>query len=1388
MAFVLVQHLDPHHQSQLAEILSRSTSLPVHESTNDELVKPDRVYVIPRNRNLTLVQGVLKVLPRDRTARLPRPIDSFFESLAQDCRERAVGVVLSGTANDGTMGLEAIKAEGGITFAQDDSAKYDSMPRSAVAAGCVDMVLSPAEIARELARIGKHPYVLGSAALLPGPGAGAAEGAGLDATDHEDDDTALPSGGKGSQRTDGQEAPAEAQGSNDNHSIQAGQDGYEKILLLLRKHSGVDFSLYRSSTIQRRVLRRLVLSKRRSLEEYAAFLRGNTKELDALYSDVLISVTSFFRNPETFEILEHKVLPQILKERDDDPVRCWVLGCSTGQEAYSIAIAFAEVAEKASRSRGLQIFATDLNEALLTKARDGLYAKSLANDISPERLRRFFVEEEGGYRVSKSIRESVVFARQNLIADPPFSRMDLISCRNLLIYLESDLQRKALPTFHYALKPRGFLVLGASESIGTFGDLFEAVDKRHKVFSKKPTPTPALALPTRKHNSAAPDDSSAPLPVRKPEASTARDGTRELNAQREADRITISQFGPPGVLVNADLQILQFRGPTSAFLEPPVGKATLDVLRMAREGLMLPLRRAINRAKKTGKPTRVDDVHVKRNGKSRAMSVEVIPLKNLRERCFLILFEQPHEAGGERDSEASPPAVVRASSPRSEEQRRIAQLEAELAELREYDQSMQDSKDAANEELQAANEEVQSANEELQSINEELETSKEELESANEELTTVNDEMSNRYIELGRLNDDLVNLQVSTKVAVLLLGRDLSIRRFSPQAETQLDLLAADLGRPIGQVRHRLLDEAGAPFDLEELAGAVVTGLREQEREVVDRSGRWISLRARPYLTRDNKVDGVTVVLADIDTLKRSEQAMGAARDYAERIVDTVREPLLVLDRDLRIQRASRAFFRVFGVAEAATIGQLVYEIGNRQWDIPRLRQVLAEVGASNATVEDFEVEHEFESIGLRTMLLNARRIQDPLMGSPHILLAIEDISERKRAEQALRDSETQLRLSSGALADAAARRHEFLAMLGHELRNPLSALAYGLEQLGQTPADEARFKEVRAMMVRQVQHIGSMLDQLLDIARVVSGKVELSKGPVDLSEVVRSAVEAVTPLLEARKHQITVTLPPRDHPAVVMGDPIRLIQVVENLLTNAAKYTDQAGRIAVTLTANGNNARIAVRDNGIGIDAELLPHIFEVFTQGPRALDRSQGGLGLGLPLVRSLVEMHGGQVGGESGGAGHGSEFVVTLPRTRANQSADQGSARAARERPKPRKDRPLRILVVDDQEDIANVLANLLQKTGHQTLAVADGEAALQALGTFNPQVVLLDLGLPRMDGYEVARRLRQENGGTKILLIAASGYSEDKARLKEAGFDHHLLKPLDMKKLLSLLAAA
>ena len=1003
--FVLVQHLDPQHDSALTQLLARTTAMPVQEATNHLRVEANHVYIIPPNATLAITRGVLRLQPRARDGRSSRAIDHFLESLALDLRERAIGVILSGSATDGTLGLEAIKAEGGLTFAQDGSARYDSMPRSAAAAGCVDFVLAPGKIARELARIARHPLVAAGSAGRRIP------------------------------------LPAHSVTSAANHPTlpaapEAEQAGYQKILQLLYNHSGVDFSLYKTTTIHRRVTRRAVLNRSETLAKYAGFLQGNPKELDALYSDSLINVTSFFRNPEAFTILKQKVFAPLLRQRDDEPIRVWVLGCSTGQEAYSMAMAYAEAAGKVRRPRPLQVFATDLNEANLQKARQGFYAKSLAQDLSPERLRRFFLEEPDGYQVIKSIREQVVFARHNLISDPPFSRMDLISCRNLMIYLEPSLQKKAVPAFHYALKPAGALLLGASESVGGFSDLFAPLDKKNKLFVKKAAPPQSFQLPVKSRP-------GRPRPAAAPPALAYRAGPAavfqsELNAEREADRVTVNQFAPPSVLIDDRFQILQFRGPTGSFLEPPTGKASFDLMKMAREGLMLPLRATISLAQRQNGTARKENVPFNQDGRTRAVHLEVVPLKNLKEPRFLVLFEDatfplPAPAAEAAAGAAIPPRRPKAKADSS----RIIGLERDLAETRDYLQSIQEHQESANEELQASHEEGQSANEELQSLNEELETSKEELESTNEELTTVNEEMVSRNAELNRVNSDLTNLQASAKLVIVLLGRDLSIRRFSTEAKKQFHLLSTDVGAPFRHIRHNL----DFP-ELEQFMTEVIVSVRERECEVRDREGHWYSLRVSPYLTADNKVDGAVLVLVDINSLKTIEQEATNARDFSEAIIDTARDPLLILDSSFRIHKANQSYFKSFATSAKAILNRSLFDINRGQWDLPALRLQLKKILPKRTSFDDLEVTLPGTRGGRRTLLLNGRTLSQAPGHREKILLGIQDVTEILHFQARLRKSELRYRRLFEAAQDG-------ILMLDPATRKITEANPYIVKLLG---------------------------------------------------------------------------------------------------------------------------------------------------------------------------------------------------------------------------------------------------------------------------------------------------------------------------------------------------
>jgi two-component system, chemotaxis family, CheB/CheR fusion protein len=923
MAFVLVQHLDPRHASMLSGLLAKKTEMPVAEVTDGMPVEPNRIYVIPPNTNMAILNGTLQLMPRTETRGRHMSVDYFFRSLAEDQGSRAVGVVLSGADSDGALGLQAIKAEGGITFAQEErTAKYDGMPRSAIATGAVDFILPPEEIAKELLKFSSHPYM------------------------------------RPRKRPKGAELLLKA------------EDGLKKIFVLLRAAHQIDFTGYKQTTIKRRIVRRMALHKIERLDDYVRYLQGSPTEVTALYDDLLINVTSFFRDPETFEALKARVFPQILKNRQpESPVRIWVTGCSTGEEAYSMAVCWLEFIGGRAKNVPIQIFATDLNDKGIDKARAGIYPENISLDVSPERLRRYFVKVDGGYQVNKPVRDICVFARQNLIHDPPFSKLDLVCCRNVMIYMESVIQRKLIPIFHYALNPTGYLMLGNSETVGAFSDLFAQVDKKFKLYAKKS----ALAHPSLKFGPSDPELNNVSKP-RKDE------GGKKSQIEKEADRIILDQYGPAGVLVKANLEILQFRGHTGFYLEPAPGAVSFDLLKMARPALLPDLRAAIHEAQRRKLPVRREGLRVKYNGQFRKVNLQVVPIPApaSEEGYLLIMFE---EAISNRTQPEPEPSRGKRLTKKRAGDSHVTKVEEELVAAREYLRSEITRHQATIDELNSANEEIQSSNEELQSINEEMETAKEELQATNEELGTVNDELQHRNNELSVINDDLLNLLNSINIPILMLDRDLRIRRFTSGARKTLNLIPSDVGRPIDDLKPRINVLSLVPLIME-----VLDTLSVKEMEVQDLDGRWYVMRIYPYRTADDKIDGAVLTLIDIDEIKTS-------RDYAEAIVETVREPLIVLDMNLRVRTANRAFYQIFQVAQEDTEGRLLYELGNNQWDIPQLRTLLEEILPKNNSFQGFKVEHDFPSIGKKVMLLNARRIVGTGDKPRMILLAIEETS-----------------------------------------------------------------------------------------------------------------------------------------------------------------------------------------------------------------------------------------------------------------------------------------------------------------------------------------------------------------------------------------------------------
>ncbi len=956
MAFVLVQHLDPTHGSALREILQRTTKIPVIEVTDAMPVERDRIYVIPPNANMVLENGTLHLVPRVLTRGQHMPIDHFFQSMAEELGSRAIGVILSGTASDGAQGCTAIKVAGGITFAQDEaSAKFSSMPRSAISAGCIDFVLPPRLIAQELTSIGKHPYV----------------------TRVHDEES------------------------------EAGEE-MGTLFNLLHRATGVDFTHYKQTTLQRRTKRRMALHKLEHLADYLAYIKQVPSELDELYKDLLIHVTSFFRDPQAFEALRALVFPKLLQGRKptDTPVRIWVPGCSSGEEVYSIAIVLLEylwehaanLSVASGAGKEVQIFATDLSEQALDRARAGTYPESAVVEVSPERLKRFFVCLEGGYQINKAIRDMCIFAKQNLANDPPFSNLDLISCRNLLIYLGPTLQKRVIPTLHYALKPDGYLMLGESESLGSYADQFTLIDKKNKIYQKKKT---SLLTTSQLFNYATDLDRSV---HRLGQGKLPKASETGFTVEKEVEKVLSNRFVPASIVVNEEMEIVQFRGRTGAYLEPPAGQPTFSLSKMAREGLLIDLRSALIKAKKDGTTVRKERVRVKSNGSTREIALEVIPIRtpSSGDRFYVVVFLDSSSGTG---TTVRPKGQARtgkkATSTPDEE------LNQEITQLQEQLKSLIEERDTTAEEYKSANEEVLSANEELQSTNEELETAKEELQSSNEELTTLNEELHNRNAELSATNNDLVNLLANVNVPVVMVGDDLRIRRFTPPAQKLLNLLPGDVGRRIGEIRPNLdLD------NLERIIRETVDSAIAQEHETRESSGTWYSMRVRPYKTWDNKVDGAVVTFQDIDSLKRTVEE---TRDYADALIENAREAILVLDSDLHVTAANQAFYRSFQVSKEETKDRPIYELGNGQWNIPKLRKLLNEILGTNSRIDDFEVQHDFPNLGRRVMLLNARRIEFQTKRQL-ILLSIEDATERRSNMAVLHQQTALLELAHDAI------------------------------------------------------------------------------------------------------------------------------------------------------------------------------------------------------------------------------------------------------------------------------------------------------------------------------------------------------------------------------------
>ncbi|KAF0132238.1 MAG: two-component system chemotaxis family CheB/CheR fusion protein [Bacteroidetes bacterium] len=1324
MAFIYVQHLSPDHKSMLTEILSKKTSMIVQEIDDMDKIMPDNVFVIPYNKGIEVTDGHIKLIPRSDSG-APISIDILFSSLAEAQKERVIGIILSGSASDGTVGMEAIKQEGGLTFVQDDTAKFTSMPHSAIAAGIVDYILSPKEIALELARLSKNPLVK-SFGIKNGE---------EDLIDNSNPDLKI-------------------------------------ILKLLHKTNGVDFSAYKMNTIKRRIIRRMLLYKITTLKEYAKLLSQKKEEIDILYQDLLISVTSFFRDTDAHKYLKETLFPKLLKRKKiGESLRIWVPACATGEEAYSIAMMLLEIQESKTTKIPIQIFATDLSEQAISKARIGVYSKQKLEIVSPKRIQRFFERADGGYRVNKAVRDMCVFAPHNILHDPPFSRLDFISCCNLFIYLDIPAQKKAVNTFHYSLNNDGFLMLGKSENISHSVNLFTDFNKKYKLFSRKIN-SGTRTLPALMPRYAQQTFYETTIPAMIKDKLKQPVFANQNGLDNAIDAVLVSEFMPASVVINYQMEIVQFRGTTDLFLTHPKGKATFNILKMARPEIAFELRNAISKVVKTKSRIHKSGIELKINSTVKIISLDILPLKIESDEPLILILFTDHEQIDFFSSQAESGKNISLAK-----DRRIKKLELELAAAQADALAIAQEQEAFTEELQSANEEVVSSNEELQTVNEELETSKEEIESANEELTTINQEL---------------------------------------------------------QTRNDLLNEA---------------------------------------------------------------------YDYSEAVFDTIHEPMIVLDKNLRVKSANKTFYKIFKVKKEETEGMLLFDLGNKQWNIPRLRELLKDILPRNTHFNDFEITHTFPFIGEKTMLLNARHIIQKMNFEELILLAISDITEHSIVRRKIEESEERFRsLADNApmhifiiepdeqasvsywnnnwlnytgqtLEEALGRtwegiihpdemqgimdvyqqafekrqpyildgirlkRHDgeyrwfkikgtprylpngefigyigvgidihesklfeaeliearvfaenatkfkqqFLSNMSHEIRTPLNSILGFTNVLLKSKMNAEQNEFLNAIKTSGLT-LNILINDILDLAKVDAGKMTFEKKPFELRKSINSILHSFNLRIKEKKLKLVKEFDSKI-PPMLLGDSVRLNQIVLNLMSNAVKFTNKGKIILKIKLINEDKEKVtlefSVTDTGIGIAPDKIDVIFNVFEQAEIGKANSYGGTGLGLAIVKQLVESQGGSISLKST-PDEGSTFCFIMSFEKTTLKSEEEIEVLKRD-PEIKN---LRVLVAEDVELNQLLIKIILIDYGFDYEIVHNGKIALEKMQTSSFDIILMDLHMPEMNGFEATKYIRKTmKSQIPIIALTADVSLADVSKCKEFGMNDYIAKPIDENLLYS-----
>jgi two-component system, chemotaxis family, CheB/CheR fusion protein len=1309
MAFVVVQHLSPDFRSMMDELIGRHSAMPVVLAENGMAVEPDHVYLLPPRKEMIIRDRHLVLTDKEPNT-FSLPIDTFFRSLAHDAGDRAVAIVLSGSGSDGSRGVVDVQRAGGLVMVESpNTAAFDGMPQATIATGATEHIYAPRDLARVLC--GLPPLV----------------------------------------------APA-----LENEALSE-DPAMDQVLRLLREEFGIDFSLYKMTTVGRRVQRRVEMLRLEGLVEYVTKLRSDPGELDELYQDLLIGVTQFFRDPDAFEVLGRDVIPGLLSGIPaEEEVRLWVAGCGTGEEAYSIAMLFLEALEAAKRPVRLKILATDVHQQSLEFASTGVYGEEQLSYVTPGRLSRYFTRRSSGYQVSQELRQMIVFARHNVTKDAPFTKMHFISCRNMLIYFQPHAQRSVMSLFHFGLASGGILFLGASETPGTLADEFVSLDERWKIYRKRRDIhlLSHVRLPLHRQTSRRPAAIDLPRPH----------GPDPLMLQTY-DQL-LDRFMPPGFLIDEERLLVDSFAGAEKILRLRRRRPSTNILDLLDDELRSVVAGAIQRAFKDGRKVVYTGVRVPTEDGEIRCSVNAEPLVHPRTNVRHVLLTFPDLHGATPD--ASPVEVVAHSESQDASRERMASLESELNYTRETLQATVEELETSNEEMQATNEELVAANEELQSTNE-------ELHSVNEELYTVNAEYQQKIQELRELNADMAHLLEGTNVGTVFLDGELRIRRFTSQIANVFRFQQFDIGRQIRDFSHNILRAEL----LDEIERVRAEGIQIED-EVRDRNGTPYFLRILPYRIRagsataggngagnaESQIAGVVLTLTDISAL---DGARARLRELAA-IIEWCDDAIIGATLDGTIRAWNRGAEELFGYAADEAVGKNLRVLMLPE-DEPELDDVLQRVERGERIEHLTSLRHHKDGRALEvsTSVSSVLDSNGQIVG----LSAIgRDVSMLVAANRELEARQAQITALLEQTADGARRREQFLAMLSHELRNPLAAVMNAATLLERKPGPDV-FVRCQSVIDRQTQHMKRLLDDLLDVSRITRGKFDLQIERIDLRQPIEAAIESVQPLYELRKMALTTVLPPKPMP--ILGDPSRLMQVAVNLLSNAANYSPRGSSVRLDVNADGGHAVMLVIDHGIGIEPELQERIFELFVQTEQRLDRSHGGLGVGLSLAKNIVELHGGAIEVTSEGRGHGAVFKVTLPladSASATESAANGATGGERRR----------IVVVDDQEDSREMLKLLLEERDHVVLDAADGPSALDLIARERPDVAFIDIGLPIMTGYEIAKTIRARSDLNGVLLVALTGYGApgDVVAVREAGFDEHLIKPADIARIDSILS--